>query len=191
VTTKNARETAHDARPAERTADSQFERVFVEQYPRILNVLVRLVGERAEAEDLALETFWRLWLKGHPPGRSRPTGSRADDNLGGWLYRVATHLGLNALRARGRRARYEQAAGQAVPGQHRPDDPAEAYAAQETREAVRRVLADMETRQAQLLLLRHAGLSYEELAAAVGVAPGSVGTLLARAEREFEKRYHD
>ncbi len=183
MTTKNAREIRYDALRAERTADSQFERVFIEQYPRIVNILVRLVGERAEAEDLALETFWRLHC--HPPH------SRREHNLGGWLYRVATNLGLNALRARRRRTQYEMAAGQAVLEQHRPDDPAEAYATEETRGAVRQVLALMDERQAQLLLLRHSGLSYGELAAALGVSSNSVGTLLARAEREFEKRYRD
>jgi RNA polymerase sigma-70 factor (ECF subfamily) len=39
------------------------------------------------------------------------------------------------------------------------------------------------------LLLRHAGLSYKELAEALQVAPGSVGTLLARAEAAFERAY--
>ncbi len=183
MTTKNARGTRYDALRTERTADSQFERVFLEQYPRIVNILMRLVGERAEAEDLALETFWRL--------RCRPPDSRREHNLGGWLYRVATNLGLNALRARRRRAQYELAAGQALLEQHHPADPAEEYAAEEARGAVRQVLAHMDARQAQLLLLRHSGLSYEELAAALGISANSVGTLLARAEREFEKRYRD
>jgi RNA polymerase sigma-70 factor (ECF subfamily) len=38
-------------------------------------------------------------------------------------------------------------------------------------------------------MLRHTGLSYQELAAALDVAPASIGTLLARAERAFEARY--
>jgi RNA polymerase sigma-70 factor (ECF subfamily) len=51
------------------------------------------------------------------------------------------------------------------------------------------VLRQMKERDAQLLILRHSGLSYREIAAALDVAPGSVGTLLARAEAEFEQRY--
>jgi RNA polymerase sigma-70 factor (ECF subfamily) len=54
---------------------------------------------------------------------------------------------------------------------------------------VRLVLAQMKPRSAQLLVLRHSGFSYAEIAAALGVAPGSVGVLLARAEKEFEERY--
>jgi RNA polymerase sigma-70 factor (ECF subfamily) len=39
------------------------------------------------------------------------------------------------------------------------------------------------------LLLRHAGFTYQEIAAAMEVAPGSVGTLLARAQRRFLSLY--
>ncbi|PMP85558.1 MAG: RNA polymerase subunit sigma-24, partial [Roseiflexus castenholzii] len=55
----------------------------------------------------------------------------------------------------------------------------------EERDQVRAALATMPQRQAHLLLLRHAGLSYAEVAAVLNLAPGSVGTLLARAERAF------
>jgi RNA polymerase sigma-70 factor (ECF subfamily) len=59
------------------------------------------------------------------------------------------------------------------------------------RAAVRRALAALPERQAQLLLMRHAGLSYRELAEALGIAPGSVGTSLVRAEAAFEKVYQN
>ena len=54
---------------------------------------------------------------------------------------------------------------------------------------VRRVLAHLLERQSRLLLLRHAGLSYAEIAEALDVAPGSVGTLLVRAEKAFLAAY--
>jgi RNA polymerase sigma-70 factor (ECF subfamily) len=54
---------------------------------------------------------------------------------------------------------------------------------------VRRALRRLPERQTQLLLLRQMGLSYAELADACGVAPGSVGTLLARAASAFRKAY--
>jgi DNA-directed RNA polymerase specialized sigma24 family protein len=56
------------------------------------------------------------------------------------------------------------------------------------REIVRTILAQMKPRTARLLILRHSGLSYTELAEALGIAPGSIGTLLARAEAEFAGR---
>jgi RNA polymerase sigma factor (sigma-70 family) len=74
-----------------------FEAIFTEHYPRIYAVLFRLVGDRLEADDLAAEAFWKLWEK--PPSQ--------EENVAGWLYRVATRLGYNALRAARRRAWYE------------------------------------------------------------------------------------
>ena len=50
-------------------------------------------------------------------------------------------------------------------------------------------LAILKPREAQLLLLRANGLAYRELAQTLGIQPGSIGTLLARAEAEFERKY--
>ena len=54
---------------------------------------------------------------------------------------------------------------------------------------MREVLGGLKPREAQLLLLRANGLAYRELAQTLGVEPGSVGTMLARAEAEFERRF--
>ena len=54
---------------------------------------------------------------------------------------------------------------------------------------VRDVLGALKPRDAQLLLLRADGLAYCEVAGTLGIQPGSVGTLLARAEAEFERRF--
>lgn len=164
-----------------RDAETEFEQVFAQHYARVYGVLVRLVGERAEAEDLAVEAFWRLWQRA--PARW--------DNLGGWLYRVAVRLGYNALRAARRRAGYEVTAGRDALEQAAPPDPALAVEQAQERARVRAVLARLPARSAQLLSLRHSGLSYQEIAAALELAPGSIGTLLARAEAEFEKLYLD
>ena len=162
-----------------RDAETEFEQTFAQHYARVYGVLVRLVGDRAEAEDLAVETFWRLWERA-------PTRW---DNLGGWLYRVALRLGYNALRAARRRTQYEETAGRHALEQSAPPDPAAAAEQAEERARVRAVLGRMPERSAQLLILRHSGLAYQEIAAALELAPGSIGTLLARAEAEFEKLY--
>jgi RNA polymerase sigma-70 factor (ECF subfamily) len=47
----------------------------------------------------------------------------------------------------------------------------------------------MKPRSASLLILRQSGMTYAEIADALDLAPGSIGTLLARAEREFEAHY--
>jgi DNA-directed RNA polymerase specialized sigma24 family protein len=78
-----------------------FETIFLEQWSQIYSVIFRLVGDQAEAEDLALETFWKLYRD--PPSKA--------ENLNGWLYRVAVNQGLNALRSRKRRTYYEGQSG--------------------------------------------------------------------------------
>ena len=163
------------------TTRQDFESLFQRYWPRLVGVLFRLTGDRDEAEDLALEVFWRL-LKNPPvvDGHSDP---------GGWLYRVAVRLGYNALRSRKRRGRYEQAAGAQSVVASEPSTPEAQVEQRLEREAVRRVLARMRPRSAQVLVLRHSGLSYAEVAQALGAAPSSVGTLLARAEKEFERLY--
>ena len=54
---------------------------------------------------------------------------------------------------------------------------------------MQRVLAALKPRDAQMLLLRSDGMSYRELAETLGIQPGSLGSMLARAEQEFERRY--
>jgi RNA polymerase sigma-70 factor (ECF subfamily) len=154
-----------------------FEQLFLRHYGQVYRVLYNLVAGREQAEDLAQETFLALYH--HPPAIA------PEATLIAWLCRVALNRGYNALRGERReRARVERLA--EPPTQ--PDPQAELLRAEE-RARVRAALARLSERQSQLLLLRHAGLAYTEIAAIVDVAPGSVGTLLARAERAFMAEY--
>lgn len=163
-------------------AASEFEALFLEHYPRVLSVLVRVLGNRSQAEELANEVFWKL---------SRQSSSwLLANNVGSWLYRTAVHAGIDALRASSHREHYETAAA----SQHGNNGVVETGALnellrEEQRVTVRRVLASMKPAQAQLLLMRAEGLSYKELAGTLQLAVGGIGTLLNRAEAEFRKRY--
>jgi RNA polymerase sigma-70 factor (ECF subfamily) len=181
MTLSNKRNQASSASQAAREDEGEagFEAVFQAHWSQVVQVLARLVGDPAEAEDLALDAFWRLYRQ--PPSQ--------DQNLGGWLYRVATRLGLNALRARQRRQRYEESAGKDALDNDPPGNPAVLVEQAQERQQVRRVLSRMKPRAAQVLILRHSGMSYAEIASALDISPASVGTLLARAEQEFEGRY--
>jgi len=159
----------------------EFEALFMEQWPRIYRLLHRLVGDPAEAEDLALETFMRLYQR-HPAPES-------GFNLGGWLYRVATNLGLQSIRNFKRREGYELTAGKGAFEERSDNHPAVIQAQEEERRLARRALAGMKERQARLLVLRYSGLAYKEIARELGLSPTSIGPLLYRAEREFEKRF--
>src|SRR5437764_5653833 len=137
-----------------------FDSIFLEYYSRIVAVLMRLVGNRARAEELAEEVFLKLYQ--HPP---RP--SDQDYNVGGWLYRTATHLGIDSLRAAARRKHYEELATAEVSNVDTASDPLEDLQRAESRQRVRTALAQLRTIQAQLLILRYSGLSYKELAEAL------------------------
>ena len=47
----------------------------------------------------------------------------------------------------------------------------------------------MNPRQAELLIMRYSGMAYKEIATALSLSPTSIGPLLLRAERDFEKHY--
>jgi RNA polymerase sigma factor (sigma-70 family) len=159
----------------------EFERLFLEHWASVYRVLHRLVGDPAEAEDLALEAFLRLY---------RQNGKLTDEiNVGGWLYRVATRLGLHSIRGWKRREHYELTAGRYDLEESEQLSPADILTQQEERGQVRLVLSRMNERQSQILILRHSGLSYKEIAEALNLTPGSIGPLLVRAERDFEKQY--
>jgi len=158
-----------------------FEALFLQHWQPVFRVLVRLVGDSSEAEDLALETFVRM--------QNKLPSIPEEYSLGGWLYRVATNLGLNAIRDRKRREGYEVEAGRVEWLEHKDLGPAEIFAREETIQQVRAVLSEMNERQAQLLILRYSGKSYKEIASMLEVSDTSIGPLLVRAEREFEKRY--
>jgi len=156
--------------------ESAFNNLFVRHYAVVYRVVYGLTGTREAAEDAAQETFLALYRR--PPAPDQP--------LRPWLCRVALNTARNALRAERRDAlRVERAALDVVAA----GELAEAVERAEERDRVRAALATLPQRQARPLLLRHAGLSYAEVAAALDLAPGSVGTLLARAERAFAEAY--
>ena len=104
--------------------------------------------------------------------------------MAAWLCRVALNKGYNSLRGEKRaQQRLER-----FPSPQEVDPYAEALRAEE-RAHVREVLSRLPERHRKMLLLRHAGLSLAEIAGVVEVAPGSVGTLLVRAERAFATAY--
>ncbi len=158
--------------------DRAFEHIFLQHYETLVRLLTQLLGSVEEAEDIAQETFWRLYRHPLSPGR--------EHNLVGWLIRVGTRLGYNALRERARREKRQEAWHSQRPKAENPETEA---LAEETRWEVQQALAKMPFRQAQILFLRHQGYTYAELAEIVGVRESSVGTLLARAERAFAKHY--
>lgn len=165
--------------PGEPAGRGRFDAVFREHYPRLVAMLARMTGDRSQAEEIASDSFCKL-------------SARENEAFGQpvqWLYRVASNAGLDALRANLRRRRREQAAHDERIRLGHDGGALEELLRQERRARVREILGDMKPRDAQILLLRAEGCSYRELAEVVGVQTSSIGTLLARAESEFERKF--
>jgi RNA polymerase sigma-70 factor, ECF subfamily len=159
--------------------EAEFRAVFLQHYARIVGILMRLLGDRSHAEEVASDAFWRLY---------RQPALELDGNVGGWLYRTATNLGIDALRASRRRRQYEEAAGD-VGNEGASGDPLNDLLREEQCRRVRAVLASIKPASAQLLILRTSGLSYKELSTALDVKMSGIGTMLNRAQEEFRNRY--
>jgi len=161
--------------------DPGFENLYLAHYARVVTVLSRLTLNRAEAEELANEVFWKLYRQ--------PLLPSPDGSVVGWLYRAATNLGIDALRKAARRRGYEHEAGRAALESRSAASPLDDVLRDERRRRVRQVLGQLKPVQAQALVLRSSGFSYREVAAALGVKRVSVGILLLRAEEAFRKCY--
>src|SRR5918995_2689322 len=163
-------------RAAARRTTFDFEAVFRSDYARIARAITRVIGDPSRAEDLAVETFWRLWRTPNAQG----------DSSGGWLHRTAVRLAVDELRRRARRARYEPLLTLFDRAPRTPDD---LFSTSQECGRVRSVLAAISPKQAELLLLRSDRLPYEDIAATLSINPASVGTLLSRAKSAFRKEY--
>ena len=151
---------------------ADLEQVFRADYPLVVAVAARVLGSRDGAEDVAQEVFLSF-CRSSVPAEEAPR----------WLSVAAAHTALNHLRSGRRRAVREVAAA---------DDPvlpdvADAVVVRDERTRVRAALARLPRRQAVALVLRHSGLSYADVAAALDLSPGSVGTTVRRAESALRK----
>ncbi|HXH48421.1 MAG TPA: sigma-70 family RNA polymerase sigma factor [Terriglobia bacterium] len=161
--------------------EEAFERFFLDNYARLAGVIFRIVGDYSRAEELTDEAFWRLYRQPYGGNKFNPSG---------WVYRTATRLAIDSLRADARRGRYEQEAGASLIARSK-SDPLEGVLEAERRAQVRKALTFLRPLQAQLLILRASGFKYQELAEILKVKAASVGTRLIRAEAAFRKRYFE
>lgn len=158
-----------------------FEQLFLSTYPHLVFLLRRMLGDSGRAEEIANEAFLKLHTT------VLPTATRS--NIPGWLYRTAMNLGIDDLRTRNRHTQLAQEACRAVSASTQPENGLQLLLRTETQQRVRLALSNIKPEWAQILLLRANGYSYKEIASHLEVSPGSVGTLLIRAEAGFEKCY--
>ena len=152
-----------------------FEALFQRMYPSLFRYAYRLTGDTDAADDAAQESFVRMLDRGI-----------SAEGADAWLFTVVTNLvrqgGNKAARQKGLLAKFPVTPAATV----LPDEAAERG---ERIAAVQAALKRLPDRDQQMLLMRQEGFSYGEIARAVGVAPGSVGTLLVRALERFADTY--
>ncbi len=156
---------------------ADLDEIFRRDYQLVVGVAARVLGSRDQAEDVAQDVFLSFGRSSVPAGEAR-----------GWLAVAAAHTALNLLRSGRRRTSREETA-------HAADEPlvadvsdvAEAVVTLEERRRVRAALARLPRKQAVALVLRHSGVSYADVAAALSLSPGSVGTTVRRAEATLRR----
>jgi len=157
---------------------ASFEEAFAEHHRLVYRYACALTRDSGLAEDAAQEVFLRLHRQRIAAGILRA-----------WLLRVTANVARNLLRTRRRSDARDQAfAVEALQRQERrlPDE--ELGRESEIRKA-QEALGKLEEPQRSCLLLRHEGLSYREIAAALGVKESHVGSLIARSRMKFIRLY--
>lgn len=158
------------------TGDRMAARVLVLRLsPRLLSYVYRMLRDRAEAEDVVQEALLRLW-------RMAPEWRSGEARVTTWLYRVATNLVTDRLRARHRHR------GTALDDAPEPADGAPGAVAQlieaDRMAALEAALARLPERQRQAVILRHLeGLSNPEIAVILEIGVEAVESLTARGKR--------
>ncbi len=153
---------------------TDLDEVFRGTYRLVVGVAARVLGSRDQAEDVAQDVFLSFGRSSVPAAQAR-----------GWLCVAAAHTALNLLRSGRRRVSREERV--AAVNDEVVADVAEAVVTLEERVHMRAALARLPRKQAVAVVLRHSGLSYADVAAALDMAPGSVGTTVRRAESALRK----
>ncbi len=159
---------------------------------RIYRLVFRMLGDRAEAEDLAQEVFVTVFKSIH--------GFRGDAKLSTWMYRVAANHCKNRIKYLGRRARGQKREFDEIADAHKLDSatmstsvrlprPDEVATGKETEHFIRVALEELPEEQRQLVILRDIeNLTYEEIQKLTGLAAGTVKSRLHRARLALVRR---
>lgn len=167
---------------------SAFELLVRRHQAQLINYIHRLINDYHRAEDLAQETFLRIFQNA---SRYQPTAC-----FKSWMYTIATNLSRNEVRNRARRNTYffedlvEEGAdihetSMMQDTRYQPDVLAEK---EERRHLVRKALAELpENQRLALTLVTYQELRYEEVAEILGISDGAVKALIHRARQRMKK----
>jgi RNA polymerase sigma-70 factor (ECF subfamily) len=156
--------------------DTELERLFKTYHVALVRYLTRRLGDRDWAEEVAQETFLRALRQDHL------TNERA------WLFAVATNLVRDDARREDRRRNKLRLLAEESRDAHVESQETALERAQDAALA-RKAIDALAERDRLALLMREEGLNYEEIAQALDLSVGSIGTTLARARRRLVESY--
>ena len=161
----------------EAVKDEDVERLFRTYNTALVRYLTRRLGDRDWAEEVAQETFLRAL-------RQDTLASERS-----WLFAVATNLVRDEARKDERRRRHLAIlADEERAREMEEPEPSSIERAQEAALA-RKAVESLAERDRLALLMREEGLDYNEIAEALRLSVGSIGTTLARARRRLAEAY--
>jgi RNA polymerase sigma-70 factor, ECF subfamily len=162
--------------------NQEFTAVFNDIYSNLCRFLESILRGNGSAQDVAQETFVRLYRKGNP--RMPPDEARF------WVYRVARNLALNELtkmRTRGQLAENARSALHSI----RPD-PAEDYERSERGAILIELLKSLpEHQRAALVLREQQEMSYAEIARVLAISEGKVKIDIHRARIALRAKWRE
>jgi RNA polymerase sigma-70 factor, ECF subfamily len=160
-------------------AEPDWEQVYAEQPPRVLNFFRYRLGDTADVEDLTARTFEKAW-------RARHRYRRDVAGFATWLLTIARNVAIDHLRGRQRYELLDVAA--AVPSL---DDTPEQRAVQHSEaQRLAALLATLAPRQRELIAMKYgADMTNRAIARATGLSESNVGTILHRAVEELRGRW--
>ncbi len=162
-----------------------FDALLAPRWERMFRIALRIVGQTAEAQDVAQQASLRLW---ETLERFRP-----EEDLDAWIYRIVVNLSIDALRRR--KARPEFVAPPTVDDEPMPeprDDtpgPEDRLLGRELERALQVLTADLPPRQkAAFVLTRVEGLSAVDVARILDVTPSTVRNHLFQVRAVLARR---
>ena len=150
-----------------------FEALFCQCQGEVYGWILRIVRDRGSAEDLTVETFWRIH-------RAHATFN-PERSFGAWARRIATNVAFDHLK----RARHEVTLQENFPAPVRPD-PA---VSREVQDRIRQALWELPAKLRVVAILALVEEEpYEEVAGALGISVGAVRSRVFRAVRLLRKK---
>jgi len=163
---------------------AELESIFTEHHRLVFQAAHRITGNPEDAEDVLQTVFTRLLRGGPWPGLA--------ENPGGYLRRSAVNAALDVLRSKKRARVISLENGRAEPAEPRPTDPQRQLEGRELRRKLRRALARLNERAAEIFALRFfEGYDNREIARMLDTTSGTVAVTLNRARNQLKSELRE